>query len=264
MDHTIVRWVKATLEGHQATATLGSFSTSVAVSRGCPQGGVLLPLLRRLVVDELLPRLCGGGLYAQGYADDICLLAVGKFPNTISRLIQWALSTVEIWCAELSLSVNPDKIGLVVFMRRRKLTGFFEPRLFGKMLQSSMLVKYLGVILDSRPTWREHVEVTVRKAQNLWACRRAYGGAWGLGLRVVHWFYVSVFRPSVTYASLVWWPGCQTVSATKKLSKIQRLACLGITGAVRTTPTRTMEALICLPPLELVVQGEAWMAAYCL
>ena len=45
VDHTIVRWVKVTLEGQQATVTLGSLSRSVAVSRGCPQGGVLSPLL---------------------------------------------------------------------------------------------------------------------------------------------------------------------------------------------------------------------------
>ena len=60
VDHTIVRWVKATLEGCQATATLGCFSRSVAVSRGCPQGGVPLPHLWCLVVDELLARLWWG------------------------------------------------------------------------------------------------------------------------------------------------------------------------------------------------------------
>ena len=249
------------MEGRQATAMLGSFCRSVAVSTGCPQGGVLSLLLWCLVVDDLLARLCGGGLYAQGYADDICLLAVGKFPNMVSGLIQWALSIVDVWCAELGLSVNPGKTGLVAFTRRRKLEGFLEPRLFGKTLQRSMSVKNLGMILDSRLTWRKHMDAKVRKAQNLlWACRRAYGRAWGLEPTEVHWMYV--IRPSVTYASLVWWPGCQTASAMKTLSKIQRLACLGITGAVRTTPTRAMEALFCLPPLELFVQGEARMAAH--
>jgi len=192
-----------------------------------------------------------------------CLLAVGKFPNTVSGLIHWALYTIEVWCYELSLSVNPDKTGLVAFTRRRKLPEFFRTRLFGMTLHRSMSVKYLGEILDSRLTWREHMDVKVRKAQNLlWACRRAYGVMWGLRPRVVHWLYVCIIRPSVTFASLVWWPGCQTASAKKKLNRIQRLACLGITGTMRTTPTNAVEALICLRPLELVVQSEARSAAH--
>jgi hypothetical protein len=42
---TITRWIRATLEGRMATATLGRCSRSVRVARGCPQGGVLSPLL---------------------------------------------------------------------------------------------------------------------------------------------------------------------------------------------------------------------------
>jgi hypothetical protein len=49
-----------------------------------------------LVVEEFIARLNRGGVYTQGYADDICLPAVGKFPNTISGLIQWALHTAEM------------------------------------------------------------------------------------------------------------------------------------------------------------------------
>ena len=81
-----------------------------------------------------------------------CLLGVGKFPNTVSGLIKWALHTVEEWCGGLGLAVNPDKNRLVAFTRKRKLPGFFEPNLFGKILHRSMLIKYLGEMLDSRLT----------------------------------------------------------------------------------------------------------------
>jgi len=74
-----------------ATATLCRFSRNIGGSRGCPQGGVLSPLLWCLVVDELIARLNGGGVYTQGYVDDICLRVVRKFPNMVSGLIQWVL-----------------------------------------------------------------------------------------------------------------------------------------------------------------------------
>jgi len=177
--------------------------------------------------------------------------------------MQWALLIVDIWCSEVGLSVNPDKTGLIAFTRKRKLQGFFEPRFFGVKLSLSGSVKYLGIILDSRLTWREHVEVKVRKAHNLlWACRRAFRAEWGLGCKMVHWLYVAIVRPTLTFASLVWCPGCKTASTKKKLSKVQRLVCLGIMGAIHMTPTGAMEALIGLPPLELVIQGEVRSAAH--
>ena len=126
-----------------------------------------------------------------------------------------------------------------------------------------MSVKYVGVILDSQLTWRNHMAVRVRKAHNLlWACRRAYGVTWGLGSRFVHCLYVSIIRLHITFTSFVWWPGCQMASAKKKLSRVQRLACLGMMGATRTTSTNAVEALICLPPLERVVQSEASSAVH--
>ena len=145
------------------------------------------------------------------------------------------------------MSVNPDKTGLAAFKRRRQLLGFFEPHLFDVTLRRSMSVKHLGVVLDSRLTWRENVKV--RKAHNLlWACsRRAYGVTWDLRPKVVHWLYVPVIRPYINFASLVWWPGCQTASAKKRLSRIPRLACLGIKGAMRTTPLVLWKHLLVSP-----------------
>jgi len=57
------------------------------------------------------------------------------------------------------------------------------------------------------------------------------------------------------------WPGCQTASAKRKLSTVQRLASLVIKGAMRIIPSNAVEAHIWLPPLELVVQSEARSAA---
>ena len=51
-------------------------------------------------------------------------------------------------------------------------------------------------------------------------------------------------------------------SADNRLSRVQRLACLRITGTMRTTPTSAMEALTCLPPVELLDQSEVRLAAH--
>ena len=141
-----------------------------------------------------------------------------------------------MWCDKVGLSVNPDKTELVVFTRR-KCPGSFEPHFFGVTLHYPMSVKYPRVVLDSWLTWRVHLDVRIKKAHNmLWTCRRACGVTCGLSPKMVHWLYISIIRPSITSAPLVWWPDCQTTSAMKRLSGVQRLACLGITEAIHTSP----------------------------
>jgi len=89
-----------------------------------------------------------------------------RLSQNISGFMQWDLHTVETWCEKVSLSVNPDKTELV-FIRKRKLPGFFEPHFFVVTLQHSMSVKYLRVVLDSWLSEREHVDVKVKKADYL-------------------------------------------------------------------------------------------------
>lgn len=99
---------------------------------------MLSPLLWCLVVGDLIARLNEGVVHTQGYADDICLLAMGRFPDTMLEHRQWVLHKVEIFCCEVGLSVNPDKTELVEFSRKRKLLGFLDPLFFGVTLHPSV------------------------------------------------------------------------------------------------------------------------------
>jgi hypothetical protein len=83
VQHTIIQWIRSTLEGQRDIVTLGGLSRNVTTIKGCPQGGVLSLLLWCLVVDVLLTSFSEGGVYAQGHADDICILALRKFLNTM-------------------------------------------------------------------------------------------------------------------------------------------------------------------------------------
>jgi hypothetical protein len=125
------------------------------VSKGCSQFGGLSPLQWRLIVNVLLARLNEEGVYSQGYANEICLLAVGKLKNTLSELIQWTLHTVEAWCDELGLSVNPDKTGLVAFTRRRKLPGFLTSSILGNLTSP-----HVGHVTGSGPGFTADLEGT--------------------------------------------------------------------------------------------------------
>jgi hypothetical protein len=73
--------------GRKITAMLVGETLEGFVARGCPQGGIPSPLLRGLVVDELIAGLNGDGCYALGYADDIAILIRRKCPNTISEIL---------------------------------------------------------------------------------------------------------------------------------------------------------------------------------
>jgi hypothetical protein len=55
----------------------------------------------------------------------------------------------------LDLDLDPDKTDMVVFTRKRKFPGLFEPQFLRVTLQRSESTEYVGVILDSRLTWRE-------------------------------------------------------------------------------------------------------------
>jgi hypothetical protein len=110
-------------------------------------------------------------------------------------------------------------------------------------LQLTTEVKYLGLILDKGLTWKAQLKHEMNTASRaVWPCKGTFGKTRGLKPRVVYWIYTIVMRPILTYGSTVWWLRVRYNVSRTELCKIQRLACLAITGMMEMTPTVAIEA----------------------
>jgi hypothetical protein len=72
---------------------------------------------------------------------------------------------------------------------------------------------------------------------------------------------LDIHRGGKTHSYLCW-PTVKLKTSHAELSKLQRMACLGITGAMRTAPTAAMEVLLGLPPVHLQVEAKAKIGNY--
>ncbi|XP_069356405.1 uncharacterized protein [Maniola hyperantus] len=176
--------------------------------------------------------------------------------------MQRALRLIERWCNENELTVNPKKTEMILFTNKRKIELTKPPTLFNTSLELSAEVKYLGVTLDSKLSWKRHTEDKTKKSLAILnQCKRMLGKKWGLKPKIMKWLYLSVVRCSLTYAALVWWPRTLLTTAQQELQKFQRQACLAITGCMSTTPTAALEVILGIPPLHIHIKEEATLAA---
>jgi hypothetical protein len=151
-EPAIYKWICTMLDSRNINSILSGETLRASAARGCPQGGVLSPLLWSLVVDDLLWELNCNGYYTVGYADDIAILINGNFLYTVSEVSQTTLCTVQKWCGKTNVSINPNKTVIIPFTKRREMKGLKEPILFNKTIQLSNEVKYLGIVLDKGMT----------------------------------------------------------------------------------------------------------------
>ena len=259
----ICNWINSMLSNRHLNSSLRQADIKKISTRGCPQGGVLSPLLWNLVADGLLEKLNDRGIPTYGFADDYLLLIKGICISTLFDIMQQALRSVERWCSKVGLSVNPLKTNIILFTKKRILQGVRPLQFYGSEIHLSDEVKYLGVILDSKLSWSAHVGERIKKACMAFGqCRRAIGKKWGLKPKHIHWIYTTIVRPILAYGCLVWWQKGEVVTVRTKLNHLQRMCLLGMSGAFTTTPTAALEALFCIKPLHIFLEQEALSCAF--
>jgi retron-type reverse transcriptase len=111
LEETCCKWVRSMLQSRLVHTSLMGSNLTAQVVRGCPQGGVLCPLLWNLVVDKILVETND-----LGYADVIIIIIVqGKFTHTVRELMQRSLDIVVKWAIKEGLNLSPHKTTIVPF-----------------------------------------------------------------------------------------------------------------------------------------------------
>lgn len=261
IDKHSINWILSMLIQRQISVTLGDTTKTVYAAKGCPQGGVLSPLLWSIVIDELLFNLNTQAYHTIGYADDVVITITGNHPDTICDLMERALSKTLNWCSSKGLAINPRKTVLIPFHKKRKL--FLRPiSLNTHLLNYSQEVTYLGIKLDQGLSWMPHLQNVIHRAtRNLWALNSLVGKTWGLSPYNTFHLYKSVIRPAVTYGSLVWWTVTNTKAAQSLCNKLQLSALRLVTGSTRSCPQFALETILKINPLHIFVTQTAAQSA---
>lgn len=180
------------------------YSGKFGVDAGVPQGSVLGPLLYLVYCCDI--QMIPSCNYAF-YADDTAIFVSGLSPTSICLNIQSALSSLNQFFNKWKIKVNADKSQAIFFTRKISTRHLPNTNLVmnGIDIPWNQHVKYLGVLLDRRLTFREHIN-SIKVKFNL-AIKMMYplvNRKSTLSTYNKITLVKSIFQPIILYACPVW------------------------------------------------------------
>ena len=183
------------------------------------------------------------------YKKACAALAGGTHVVWLRNKIQKMLDDLTSWGKGCGLRFNPTKSIAVHFSRRHKP----HPNCLiidGRPVDYSSSVKYLGVTLDRKLFWSEHINNKIKNAKRqLYALSNIISKTWGPKPKLLKWAYTGMVRPALTYAAVSWAHTVKSTGIRNKLLHLDRLAMLTMAPIQRSTPTRGLAVMYNLMPL---------------
>jgi len=215
-------------------------SSSQNVTSGVPQVTVLGPLLFLIYINDLHTQLCFL------FADD-CLLYRHINSLADSHALQTDLNKLQKWESMWQMDFHPDKCEVlrITLNMKRIITGTYL--IHGKVLNLVPSAKYLGITIDSKLTFNEHVDNICKKANST----RAFisRNTKKCPIQVKAMAYKTFVHPQLEYASSSWSP--HTKHNIDKIEGVQRrAACTTLNDWSRPKSTDTTNVITSPSPTQ--------------
>ena len=253
----MIRWFMNFLKNRTAIAEVLGVKLCIRPMCGTPQGGVLSSRIWNLAFDPLLKLLNQDSPCAPvGFADDGALCFRGIDPETLVEIAQPKINQAVAWGARNGLSFSVDKTTAVFFSRQRKFHSHVLPKLKkltinGVEINPSPSMTYLGVILDQKLNWSQHIDNKVAKAKKiLHLIKPALHHIWGLNPKRMQWIYKQIILPRLTYGCLVWGHSL-TNTQIHKIETVERVAMQCYAPTWKKNPTASLQILYNQLPSQL-------------
>ncbi|GFV08496.1 probable RNA-directed DNA polymerase from transposon X-element [Trichonephila clavipes] len=191
-------------------------STNRKINAGTPQGSSISPILFNIYVNDI-PRTSQSTICM--FADDTAILAQSNELQLVTHFLHKHIAKLEDWFSTWKIALNVAKREAVFFSHHIKKES---PKLYlhNTHVPWSKSTKYLGVILDKRLTFKQHI-IQIRRKFNISVAKvfPLIARKSCLSLRNKMLIYKLVLRPILQYASPIW--GHAAYSNIKMLESAQ-------------------------------------------
>lgn len=193
-------WLSSYLENRKQYVEIqNNKSQLLQVTCGVPQGSVLGPLLFNLYINNI----CEVSQIVETilFADDTNLLCCGENLEKLLDTMEKEVSRMKIWFDENKLTLNLSKTKFIIFGNRSTDTDK-KLMINGIELERVSEIKFLGVVIDNKLSWKPHINYIKTKISKSLAILNKAKDL--LNKASLNMLYCSFILPYMTYCVEVW------------------------------------------------------------
>ena len=258
-------WIRSFLQNRKVQLKFDGNSQKMSdIEIGIPQGSPISPILFLIYIRFLFTKRLNTSERILSYLDDIGLVISSKSIEENCQLLQKLAQDLLVKQHHNCMQFDMEKTELIHFHSKRFFdleNETYSVKIGESIIQPKSLVKWLGIWLDSKLTFKQHVEKkTTQVLKLLNQIERLSNTERGLSFQAMRQLYIACISSVADYGVPVWWNNQKNM--LEKFQKLQNIALRKMLGAFKTSPINIMELEASIPSLkvrfERICKNYAW------